>query len=227
MNTLEECRHGIWGSEDARAALAQAKSARLLLVADTHERLPVLRGILRDYGPRCDALIFAGDGLADFVEYREEAIADGQACAFLPPVIFLVAGNGDLPAYRVTSEKDPSECVFFRIPPIQTADICRQKVLITHGHLHSINFSTEPVVNAARHNGCSVVVYGHTHIPAENRYQSIFAVNPGSICLPRGDSLPSFAILTLYAPESKTPPHCEFKQPGTGVPALKRHTRRR
>lgn len=217
MNTLEECKPGMWGSPDTIKNLENAKSARILVIADTHERMPVLRGILQRFGPSCDALIFAGDGAADIVECREEALAEEKMRLLLPPLIVMVMGNGDLPAYKVTSEKNIRKSQLFRIPPMQIIDVCGNNILVTHGHLHSVTFSLEPLVNAARHNNCSIVIYGHTHIPSAERHHSVFALNPGSTCIPRGDSQASFAVLTV---SSKPKIEYTFEKPGEGVPAF-------
>lgn len=240
MNTLEECRHGIWGSPDCLASLEAADSAKLLLISDTHSRVEILRGILKDFGAACDALIFAGDGVADIIECCEEALAEENVRAILPPLIAVVAGNSDLPVYSVASKsgseassqsgseassqsgseasslKDIERRVFFKAPLTQILTVCGKKILVTHGHLYSVNSSIETLVNTARHNECSIAVYGHTHIAAAQAYKSVFAINPGSACLPRGDSRASFAVLKINA--SSEQPEYSFYQPGDGIP---------
>lgn len=223
MNTLEECKTGMFGSPDNISKLKNADSARILVIADTHERIPVLRGILKEYGPKCDALIFAGDGAADIMECREEAVYEERMRLLIPPLVVMAMGNCDLPAYKGTSEKDRQKSLIFRIPPMQIINICGNNILVTHGHLHSVTFSPEPIINAARHNSCSVVIYGHTHIPAAGKFHAIFALNPGSTCIPRGDSRESFALMTL---SSKSSPKYSFETPGKGIPALGNHSRR-
>ena len=49
--------------------LYETDSSRILVVSDTHGHYPVFEAIVREYGPRCDALLFAGDGMWDLVEY--------------------------------------------------------------------------------------------------------------------------------------------------------------
>ena len=212
MNSLEECGPGIWGAPECLARLGQAKKARLLLVSDTHGRAGVLRGILEGYGASCDALLFAGDGLHDVIECREEAIAEKSARAILPPIIAVVAGNCDEPACRVASEKNPAARVVFRAPAMQILPACGKKILIAHGHLLSVNSSLETLAGVARANGCQIAVYGHTHIAAVQTCNSVFAINPGSPCLPRGGSAAGFAILEVKA-EAESPAY-SFYGPG-------------
>lgn len=223
MNSLEECKPGMFGNPDNISKLENADSARILVIADTHERMQVLRGILQEHGPKCDALIFAGDGVADILECREEALEEEKMRLLLPPLVVMVMGNCDLPAYKVTSEKDPRKSVIFRIPPMQIINICGNNILIAHGHLHSVTFSPEPIVNAARHNSCSIAVYGHTHIPSAERYHAIFTLNPGSTCIPRGDSQANFALMTI---SSNSTLEYSFEMPGKGIPAFRKHSRR-
>lgn len=225
MNTLEECGHGIWGAPESLKRLESADTARLLLISDTHERVAILRGILKGHGAYCDALIFAGDGMADIIECREEALAAINARAILPSIIAVVAGNCDLPAYRVTSETNPSAKAFFRVPLMQVLNVCGKKILVSHGHLQSVNFSIESLASTAQENGCHIAVYGHTHIAAAASHKSVFAVNPGSICLPRGESSASFAILEVKAGSS--PPECSFHEPGEGLPPFAKKRRER
>ena len=48
-------------------ALSQADSSRILVVSDTHGHYPVFEAIVKEYGPLCDTLLFAGDGMWDLV----------------------------------------------------------------------------------------------------------------------------------------------------------------
>ena len=216
MNSLEECGHGIWGAPESLERLKAAQSARLLLVSDTHGRASVLRAILKGYGRSCDALLFAGDGLADIIECREEAIASPETRELLPQAIAVVAGNCDEPACRVASEKNPSARVFFRAPLLQALPVCGKQILLAHGHLLSVNSSLETLAGVARANGCQIAVYGHTHIAAAKGCNSVFAINPGSPSLPRGGSAASFAILEVKA--GSAPPAYSFYEVSGGAP---------
>ena len=216
MKSLEECGHGIWGSPESLARLENAEAARLLLLSDTHGRTGLLRGILKGCGTSCDALLFAGDGLLDVIECREEAIAAESVRAILPPIIAVVAGNCDEPVYRVASEKNPAAHVIFRAPAMQILPVCGKKILIAHGHLLSVNSSLETLANVAMANGCQIAVYGHTHISAAKSCNSVFAINPGSPCLPRGGSGKSFAILEVKAGDA--PPSYSFYEVSGGAP---------
>lgn len=225
MNTLEECKPGVWGESECLARLEAAESARILLVSDSHGRIPILRGILKDFGPSCDALLFAGDGVEDLIECREEAIETESARQVFPPVMAMVSGNGDLPMYRVTSEKEGRERVLFRVPMAQVICACGKKILLSHGHLYSVGSSMQPLIKAARHNECQIAVYGHTHIASSQSYKSVLAVNPGSICLPRGTSKASLAIIEISASSEQA--ECSFYPPGEGIPPFGKKPGRR
>lgn len=206
MNTLVQLESALLGSEEAVQALSQADSSRILVVSDTHGHYPVFEAIVREYGPLCDALLFAGDGMWDLVEYIENAHDSDRLREALPPVAAFVAGNGDGDQYRVRlgSAGDPEHpreapgCSLV-VPSRQILHASGYSLFLTHGHRYSVDVSLEMLVDSAHAMGCDVAVFGHTHIPFAETFTHILALNPGSPARPRGKSEPSFAVLELDA----------------------------
>ncbi|MGN1344280.1 MAG: phosphodiesterase [Traorella sp.] len=60
------------------------------------------------------------------------------------------------------------------------------KIFITHGHLYD---ETLPWIEPQ-----DVLMFGHIHIPLAEKINQRICLNPGSISIPKMDSLPSFGI---------------------------------
>lgn len=61
-------------------------------------------------------------------------------------------------------------------------------ILATHGHI----YNTEKLPPMG---GVSVLLYGHTHIPACEKYDGFVYMNPGSVSIPKEGSAHSYMIL--------------------------------
>ena len=84
------------------------------------------------------------------------------------------------------------------LPLLDFVQIGGEKAMITHGHKYSCNYSEEMLVETAKANGASIVMYGHTHIPVVTSIDGVMVLNPGSISLPRQQSRkPSYLVITL------------------------------
>lgn len=68
----------------------------------------------------------------------------------------------------------------------QIVSIGKTKVLVTHGHLYGIDFSTNEICESAQIQGAVAVFHGHTHIPRDITVDDIRIINPGSTSWPRG-----------------------------------------
>lgn len=215
MNALTQLDSGILGSEEAVSTLLEAQEARLLVLSDTHGHYAVVEAILREFGPSCDALLFAGDGMWDFVQYLENAQESDRLAAALPPVVVFVAGNGDGDQYRVSisgagDTPDPEDIPGYSlsIPSRQIVHACGYGIFLAHGHRHSVDVSLDVLVDSAHAMNCDIAVYGHTHIAFAENFSHILALNPGSPSRPRGHTAPGFAVLELDA--SSTTPKADF-----------------
>lgn len=60
------------------------------------------------------------------------------------------------------------------------------RVLVTHGDLYGIDFSTNEVCESAHIQKATAVFHGHTHIPRDITVDNIRIINPGSTAWPRG-----------------------------------------
>ncbi|SDG09868.1 hypothetical protein SAMN05216584_10261 [Selenomonas sp. WCT3] len=119
-----------------------------------------------------EAWLFAGDIAMD-AEYLE-MVTD------LP--VIKVAGNNDWPMSRLEDTV--------------LADLGDHRILLTHGHLYGVNFSTQNLVLAAREQAADIAVYGHTHV-ADLSIGEVTVLNPGSVARPRDASRGSFMVADL------------------------------
>ena len=72
-------------------------------------------------------------------------------------------------------------------------------VMLTHGHRHGVNYGIKEIKETAFLEGADIVMFGHTHKPIiDLSDDKIWAINPGSISLPRQDGRkPSFIIMDI------------------------------
>ncbi|ULQ60968.1 YfcE family phosphodiesterase [Brucepastera parasyntrophica] len=206
MNELVQQESGLLGSEEAIERLAGADTAVILIVSDTHGDYEAFEYIVRKYGSESDALLFAGDGIWDIVQYIENAQISEKLYEALPPVVAFVAGNGDADQYRVRIPVGrnlplPEEAAGFTltVPARQKLSACGYGIFLVHGHRHSVDFGLEMLIDAARAMDSDIAVFGHTHVPFIEQASHILLLNPGSPSRPRSDSDCSFALLELDA----------------------------
>ncbi len=62
-------------------------------------------------------------------------------------------------------------------------------VYMTHGNVYNEN-NTPPLKDG------DILLHGHTHIPAFEKFDGFTYANPGSVSLPKGDSWHSYMIMT-------------------------------
>jgi len=63
-----------------------------------------------------------------------------------------------------------------------------RRLFLTHGHIYDVN--RLPKLNSG-----DIFFYGHTHIPKIEKKGDIYAINPGSVALPKGGSPNTYGIL--------------------------------
>lgn len=63
-----------------------------------------------------------------------------------------------------------------------------RRLFLTHGHLY--NAEKHPPLRDG-----DVVVSGHTHLPVAEKQGNIYAFNPGSVTIPRGEHQASYGML--------------------------------
>lgn len=132
---------------------------RILIISDSHGDTKRFDKIITACEP--DMIIHLGDIERD-VEYLE---------AVYPHIpLHAVVGNND-PWVRREAEK-----------VIEVEGI---KIFMTHGHLYGVWDNGFRVAKRAEENGCTVALFGHSHVPVDETFGTVRAFNPGSISRPR------------------------------------------
>lgn len=95
---------------------------------------------------------------------------------------------------QVRGNNDP--CM--ELPDQVVVEIEGLKIMVCHGH-HKYFPLEKNLAMEAKQLGCSLVCYGHTHVPYLGEYEGVKVVNPGSTSPfhNRDGSLPSYAYLSV------------------------------
>lgn len=144
---------------------------KILVVSDTHKNFTMLKKAF-DSVPDADIVVHLGDGESDFMLLRS-----------MNPTrkMIYIGGNCDEDLHK----------------PWQSVDACGRKIFCVHGHNHDVHKGVEELVKAAKLYGCSVALYGHTHVRHTDLVDGVYVMNPGSLDSPRDGSARSFGILTV------------------------------
>lgn len=205
MILLKQNGSGILGSAESISQLAAKESARLLTISDSHGNPSLFQQIVERYGKDCDALIFAGDGINDLITVLEHAQKDENLMASLPPVCAFVSGNCDRDYYTCdfdpVCENELKNGTGFpyqlKAYSRQTLTVCHKTILISHGHLHGVDFGDDLFISEALAGKDVCVVHGHTHVARQETSNGITFINPGSISKPRDITEGRFAIIDI------------------------------
>lgn len=181
------------GTSDAIQAVAHQKTARLLVLSDSHGNTKIVRAIVGAFGADCDALCFCGDGARDMLSVLA-SFSKAEKNALVPPVGALARGNGDAESYMVQSRDGQ---IPYHVPKLQEFTVAGRRILLTHGHQHDVYYGTEAFFHAAKRERADVALFGHTHIPSAAHEDGILLLNPGSCARPRRSSPASFAVVTV------------------------------
>lgn len=151
-------------------------SRKILVVSDSHGYNGNLLEALSHFGKN-------GSELEMLIHLGDSGGALGELEDFLDCPLIAVRGNCDHST---------------EYPLVDFVQIGDEAAMITHGHKYSCHYSTERLVEAAKENGASIVMYGHTHIPNVTSGDGMTVLNPGSISLPRqSGSKPTYLVITL------------------------------
>lgn len=181
------------GSPDAIHALAHQKTARLLVLSDSHGNTKTVRAVVGAFGESCDALCFCGDGARDVLSVLA-SLSTAEKNALMPPVIALARGNGDAESYVVQSRDGQ---LTYRIPKRPELTAAGSRVLLAHGHQHDVYYGTEAFFHAAKRERADLALFGHTHIPYAAHEDGMLLLNPGSCARPRRSTPASLAVVTI------------------------------
>lgn len=58
------------------------------------------------------------------------------------------------------------------------------KLMMVHGHRHSVHFGLDTLRYLGLQNECEIVIFGHTHVPVLDE-GDVTLINPGSLTYPR------------------------------------------
>ncbi|HKL99219.1 MAG TPA: metallophosphoesterase [Mobilitalea sp.] len=145
---------------------------KVLIVSDTHGREQYLFKTLERVCP-IDLLIHLGDydGGEDYIR------------SIAPCPTEMISGNNDF---------------FDGLPKEKMILIGKYYVMLTHGHRYGVNSGTYNLKEVAKKNQADIVLFGHTHVPMIDLKDDVWAVNPGSLALPRQHGkIPTFIIMDI------------------------------
>lgn len=130
---------------------------RILVFSDSHGSLDDCIKIIRTIKDT-DMIIHAGDHSSDAEEIQ-------QMFPNIP--VKYVRGNCD---FSIA----PSELMI----NTEHADI-----FVTHGHLYNVKYehNYRTLIEKAKEKGADIIVFGHTHIPFNEKTADCSIINPGSI----------------------------------------------
>lgn len=155
---------------------------RILIISDSHGDTRRVDKAIVAIAP--DMIIHLGDIERD-VEYLEDVYPK------IP--VHAVVGNND-PLCRRCADK-----------VIEVEGI---KIFMTHGHLYGVWDDGFRVSREAEARGCSVALFGHSHMPVDEVFGSVHAFNPGSISRPRVGEC-SVGVMEIENGEAKFV-HCDW-----------------
>ena len=144
---------------------------RIIVISDTHGDFETLYETVRR-NESADQFIHLGDGENEFY--------DVQSSFYDKPFIF-IKGNNDWGNY----------------PQCLVTELGGRKFYMCHGHRFERARLKEYLSATAVSNGCSIALFGHTHIPLNETVNGVLLFNPGSAALPRGGNPPTYGIITI------------------------------
>lgn len=162
---------------------------RALVMSDSHGSTSSLRRLIefawqRIGKEKIDAYIHLGDGTEDYEELESMMFHHDPRAQF-----HRVRGNRDFEAGEV-----PYEDMF---------ELGGANIFACHGQLYRVKSSLMYLEYAAAERGCTIALYGHTHVPSVKREGGVTLINPG--CARDGhigileitDGVPAFTPLYL------------------------------
>ncbi len=204
MITLLQNSNGLIGSASDINKLKTKNHARILTISDSHGNYKLLLKIIRNFGQKCDALIFCGDGAVDLAQVLELADEDKDFNICVPSVIAFAGGNGDpstVPVSFDIGKNNPNAKGLLKgsviVPSQQILTVNNTNLFITHGHYFGVDFGYENLISEMKLENCKTALHGHTHVACIEKQDDCTFINPGSISRPRAAQPPCFAILTV------------------------------
>lgn len=229
MITLLQNESYLIGNPQAVEELKTKNHARILVISDSHGQKFTLINIVKQFGPKCDALVLCGDTAFDLAELLEQANEHEEIKNAVPPVLAFVRGNGDpstIPVSFDIGANNPKAANYYKgtvlIPNNLVLTVNGRNFYVTHGHTESVGWTFDTLGLSTQFNQCKTALYGHTHIAGEYIENDFKFINPGSCARPRGGQPACFAIVTveksfcdtsfikIISPFSSTPEYSTF-----------------
>ncbi len=129
---------------------------KILVFSDSHGNSSEMRHAIRS-NKDADVVMFCGDGHHDLIEMQQD---------FPDKAYFAVKGNCDW------------YCDFALV---QTVTLCGKKILLTHGHAHSVKEGLTRLVCFAHQEQADILLFGHTHQQMTTADGRMLIMNPGSV----------------------------------------------
>ena len=171
---------------------------RIGVMSDTHGGLKSWHDVSKGVFSEADLVIHAGDifyhGIKNSQPEGYDTSALAQAINDYPRPLIFCKGNCD-------SEVDQ---LVVNIPIQSPYLVCQfdgLKLLVHHGHL----LTEEEVERLASRWDFGICISGHTHIPRLEQQGNVLFLNPGSPALPKGDGIPTVALIETAEGKETTP----------------------
>ncbi|WP_350342597.1 metallophosphoesterase [Proteinivorax tanatarense] len=154
----------------------------ILVVSDTHGDHKCLEEILELLKSK-DMLIHLGDNYEDFLWLKKRV--DIKAIG--------VKGNCDL---------------FSNGKEIELIKVEEVNIMLTHGHDFGVKSGLLNLLYYGLERKAQLILFGHTHIGYNDKYEGVNLFNPGSPVMPRGMSKASYGNVTIEGNKFS----CEIKK---------------
>ena len=157
---------------------------KVLFVSDIHGSFFYANKIKEIYNrENVDYLVVLGDlyyhGPRNELSYEYDPMRVSELLSTFKNNMYVVKGNCDAEVDEMISD--------FILYDSLVLDINDKKVFCSHGHKYNIDSFPKQVFD--------VMFYGHLHVGFIKEKDGAIFVNPGSISLPKGDSVNSYAIM--------------------------------
>ncbi len=158
---------------------------RILVFSDSHGQTSQMMKIIKNF-PTLDGIIHLGDLNRDITELEDTFF--------------------DIPIYGVQGNNDHTGLY----PNEKMLTIDEKKIFITHGHYYLRELDPEPLKSVPSAEEADLILYGHTHLAFEEKFDNKILANPGSISKPRTGA-PSYGVIEI---EDGVLRYCNISVPG-------------
>lgn len=146
---------------------------RILVVSDTHGDISNVERLLSK-DKNFEMIIHLGDCCRDAANIERK----------YPEIqVEAVYGNCDFMVGEVPSER--------------LIEVGGKRIFATHGHIYSVKYGTDRLVNTARDMKADILLFGHTHVSSLIEGEDYVLLNPGSISNSRDGFGESYAIIEI------------------------------